>query len=230
MSKQTILVVDDEQHILELLDFNLKQEGYKVVLTMTGEEALELCKRETFSLALLDIMLPGIGGLDVCRKLKMNPQTANMPVLMLTARGEELDKVLGLELGADDYVTKPFGVRELMARVKALLRRAVAQTLSEPGDILSAGGVVLDCERYIALRDGRKLSLTIKEFDLLRLLVQNKGKVVTREMILDRIWGYEYMGETRTVDVHIRHIRQKLDDDGTLIETLRGVGYRLVDA
>lgn len=230
MSKQTILVVDDEQHILELLEFNLKQEGFKVVQAMTGEEALELCKKESFSLVLLDIMLPGIGGLDVCKKLKMNPQTANIPVLMLTARGEEFDKVLGLELGADDYVTKPFGVRELMARVKALLRRSSSQAPAETGDIISSGGVVLDCERYIATRDGRKLDLTIKEFDLLRLLVQNKGKVVTREMILDRVWGYEYIGETRTVDVHIRHIRQKLEDDGTLIETLRGAGYRLVES
>ena len=227
MPSDTILAVDDEVHILELISFNLKAAGYHVVTALTGEEALKRCEVEKPSLVLLDIMLPGIDGLEVCRRLKGDRTTSNIPIIMLTARGDEVDKILGLELGADDYITKPFSVRELAARVKSLLRRVAPQQESEP-QTLRAGDIMIDITNYEAYKGGEKLSLTLKEFELLKVLVLSRGKVLTRDFLLDRIWGYEYYGETRTVDVHIRHLRQKLGEE-PYIETVRGVGYRFVD-
>jgi len=228
MNSGCILAVDDEQHILTLLEYNLKQEGYRVMMAQSGEEALELCQTHTFDLVLLDLMLPGIGGMEVCRRLKSSPKTAELPVIMLTARGEELDKVLGLETGADDYITKPFSVRELMARIKALLRRSgQGRQAAQEKDLLRVGPLTVDGASYTAWCNGEKLNLTLKEFELLRMLVANSGRVVTREAILEKVWGYDYTGETRTVDVHIRHLRQKLGERGNMIETLRGVGYRM---
>lgn len=227
MLSDTILAVDDEVHILELISFNLKAAGYHVVTALTGEEALKRCEVEKPSLVLLDIMLPGIDGLEVCRRLKGDRTTSNIPIIMLTARGDEVDKILGLELGADDYITKPFSVRELAARVKSLLRRVAPQQESEP-QTLRAGDIMIDITNYEAFKGGEKLSLTLKEFELLKVLVLSRGKVLTRDFLLDRIWGYEYYGETRTVDVHIRHLRQKLGEE-PYIETVRGVGYRFVD-
>lgn len=227
MTSDTILAVDDEVHILELISFNLKAAGYHVVTALTGEEALKRCEVEKPSLVLLDIMLPGIDGLEVCRRLKGDRTTSNIPIIMLTARGDEVDKILGLELGADDYITKPFSVRELAARVKSLLRRVAPQQESEP-QTLRAGDIMIDITNYEAFKGGEKLSLTLKEFELLKVLVFSRGKVLTRDFLLDRIWGYEYYGETRTVDVHIRHLRQKLGEE-PYIETVRGVGYRFVD-
>ena len=227
MPSDTILAVDDEVHILELISFNLKAAGYHVVTALTGEEALKRCEVEKPSLVLLDIMLPGIDGLEVCRRLKGDRTTSNIPIIMLTARGDEVDKILGLELGADDYITKPFSVRELAARVKSLLRRVAPQQESEP-QTLRAGDIMIDITNYEAFNGGEKLSLTLKEFELLKVLVLSRGKVLTRDFLLDRIWGYEYYGETRTVDVHIRHLRQKLGEE-PYIETVRGVGYRFVD-
>lgn len=227
MSNDTILAVDDEVHILELISFNLKAAGYHVVTALTGEEALKRCEVERPSLVLLDIMLPGIDGLEVCRRLKGDRSTSNIPIIMLTARGDEVDKILGLELGADDYITKPFSVRELAARVKSLLRRVAPQQESEP-QTLHSGDIMIDITNYEAFKGGEKLSLTLKEFELLKVLVLSRGKVLTRDFLLDRIWGYEYYGETRTVDVHIRHLRQKLGEE-PYIETVRGVGYRFVD-
>ena len=227
MPSDTILAVDDEVHILELISFNLKAAGYHVVTALSGEEALKRCEVEKPSLVLLDIMLPGIAGLEVCRRLKGDRTTSNIPIIMLTARGDEVDKILGLELGADDYITKPFSVRELAARVKSLLRRVAPQQESEP-QTLRAGDIMIDITNYEAFKGGEKLSLTLKEFELLKVLVLSRGKVLTRDFLLDRIWGYEYYGETRTVDVHIRHLRQKLGEE-PYIETVRGVGYRFVD-
>ena len=227
MPSDTILAVDDEVHILELISFNLKAAGYHVVTALTGEEALKRCEVEKPSLVLLDIMLPAIDGLEVCRRLKGDRTTSNIPIIMLTARGDEVDKILGLELGADDYITKPFSVRELAARVKSLLRRVAPQQESEP-QTLRAGDIMIDITNYDAFKGGEKLSLTLKEFELLKVLVLSRGKVLTRDFLLDRIWGYEYYGETRTVDVHIRHLRQKLGEE-PYIETVRGVGYRFVD-
>ena len=227
MPNETILAVDDEVHILELISFNLKAAGYHVVTALTGEEALKRCEVERPSLVLLDIMLPGIDGLEVCRRLKGDRMTSNIPIIMLTARGDEVDKILGLELGADDYITKPFSVCELGARVKSLLRRVAPQQESEP-QTLRSGDIMIDITNYEAFKGGEKLSLTLKEFELLKVLVLSRGKVLTRDFLLDRIWGYEYYGETRTVDVHIRHLRQKLGEE-PYIETVRGVGYRFVD-
>ena len=227
MPSDTILAVDDEVHILELISFNLKAAGYHVVTALTGEEALKRCEVERPSLVLLDIMLPGIDGLEVCRRLKGDRMASNIPIIMLTARGDEVDKILGLELGADDYITKPFSVRELAARVKSLLRRVAPQQESEP-QTLPSGDIMIDITNYEAFKGGEKLSLTLKEFELLKVLVLSRGKVLTRDFLLDRIWGYEYYGETRTVDVHIRHLRQKLGEE-PYIETVRGVGYRFVD-
>ena len=229
MSKGCILAVDDEQHILALLEYNLGQEGYQVVTAQSGEEALALCQNHNFDLVLLDLMLPGIGGMEVCRQLKAAERTAELPIIMLTARGEELDKVLGLESGADDYITKPFSVRELMARIKALLRRSGKARQTQGKDLLRVGPLTIDSGSYTAWCGEQKLNLTLKEFELLRMLAENCGRVVTREAILEKVWGYDYAGETRTVDVHIRHLRQKLGDDGAMIETLRGVGYRMSD-
>ncbi len=227
MPNETILAVDDEEHIIELVTFNLKAAGYRVLTAATGEDALKVCEAEQPNMVLLDIMLPGIDGLEVCRRLKGDRLTANIPIIMLTARGEEVDKVLGLELGADDYITKPFSVRELVARVKALLRRAATTTETDPQTVY-AGDIMVDIANYEAFKGGEKLGLTLKEFELLKVLILSCGKVLTRDYLLDRIWGYEYYGETRTVDVHIRHLRQKLGDE-TYIETVRGVGYRFVD-
>ena len=225
MANELILAVDDEAHILELLSFNLEASGYRVLTAATGEDALVVCAHERPAMVLLDIMLPGIDGMEVCRRLKSAPTTADIPIIMLTAKGDEVDKILGLELGADDYITKPFSVRELIARVKALLRRATPA--GSGSGLIKIGSLTIDPENYEAFRNGEKLQLTLKEFELLKQLASTPGKVLTRDFLLDHIWGYEFYGETRTVDVHIRHIRQKLGDDQYMIETVRGVGYKM---
>ncbi|MBU5590914.1 response regulator transcription factor [Clostridium sp. MSJ-4] len=226
MSEEKILVVDDEEHIVELLKFNLEKSGYKVVIAMDGNAAIEIAKNELPKLILLDLMLPGKDGYDVCKEIRKDNITAHIPIIMLTAKGEELDKILGLELGADDYITKPFSVRELIARVKAVLRRMNGQ----PIDIsYNFGNINIDFQKHEISKNSKKVDLTLKEFELLEILIKNKGKVLTREVLLDKIWGYEYIGETRTVDVHIRHLRQKIEDDDKNprhIETIRGIGYR----
>jgi len=224
-----VLVVDDEDNIRELIAYNLKAEGFLVEEAATGEEAVAACIGRRPALVLLDLMLPGMDGLEVCTRLKRDAATSTIPIIMITAKSEEVDKVLGLELGADDYITKPFGVREMLARVKALIRRSTAKELKEPegnADRISAAGITVDTRSYEAFFLDRPLQLTLKEFELLHALIVGRGKVLTRDYLLDTIWGYEYFGETRTVDVHIRHLRKKLGDDGTLIETVRGVGYR----
>ncbi len=225
--KPLILCVDDEQHILDLLTFNLEAAGYATITAANGTDALALATASTPALVLLDLMLPDLSGMEVCKRLKATPLTAGIPVIMLTAKDSETDKILGLELGADDYVTKPFSVRELTARVKALLRRSASA--APTGGLVKAGPLTIDSSNYEAFINGEKLSLTLKEYELLKLLAENKGKVLTRDFLLDRIWGYEFYGETRTVDVHIRHIRAKLGDEAKLIETVRGVGYKMVE-
>lgn len=224
-----ILVVDDEASIRELLTFNLKKNGYEVTAAADGREAL--AKVAGMDLVLLDIMLPEVDGLEVCRRLKADPQTSGIPIIMLTAKTEEIDRVLGLELGADDYVVKPFSMRELLARVKAVLRRSAKESQSEKGreEMLKIGGLRLDFSSYQAWLHDEPIALTPKEYELLKLLVTNPGRAFTRDELLERIWGYEYYGDTRTVDVHIRHLRAKLKDDENIskaIETVRGIGYR----
>lgn len=227
MANEKILVVDDEEHILELISFNLTNNGYKVIKANNGIDAVRLAIEEKPKLILLDLMIPGKDGYDVCREVRSNSEIRNTPIIMLTAKSEELDKILGLELGADDYITKPFSVRELLARVKAVLRRF---SVVEPeSSVLVFGNLKADFEkREIHVKD-KKLDLTLKEFELLEILIRNKGKILTRDTLLDKIWGYEYIGETRTVDVHIRYLRKKVEEDDKnpkLIETIRGVGYR----
>ncbi|RBP39210.1 response regulator transcription factor [Garciella nitratireducens] len=231
MAKEKILIIEDEQHIQELLTYNLQQREYKVVNLLDGTRAIETIEREKPDLILLDIMLPGKDGIEICKELKRKRETENIPIIMLTARGEEFDKVLGLEIGADDYITKPFSIKELIARVRAILRRMSSKT-TYPKTILQIGDIIIDNERYEVFKNNKRIELTLKEFELLKLLAENKGKVLTREFLLNKIWGYEYGGETRTVDVHIRHLRKKLEDDDKeprYIETIRGVGYRITE-
>ena len=229
MHKQLILTVDDELHILELIRYNLSAAGFDVITAENGEEALNLVQEKHPDLIILDVMLPGVDGLTVCKHIKSEQDTCTIPVILLTARGDEIDRVIGLELGADDYMVKPFGVRELVARVKAHLRRNAARPVEAENEPLVAGPIRIDCETYCAYAGEEKLGLTLKEFELLRILVQNKGKVLTRDQLLDKGWGYDFLGETRTVDVHIRHLRQKLGPAGNMIETVRGLGYMVND-
>ena len=226
MAGENILVVDDEEHILELIKFNLEKNGYKVTTAVNGIDALKLVKSETPQLLLLDVMLPGMDGYDVCKEIRKDNSISSTPIVMLSAKGEELDKILGLELGADDYITKPFSVRELVARVKAVLRRTTVQIIDKS---YKFGDIIIDFEKHEVAKAGEKVELTLKEFELLEMLIKNKGRVITRDFLLDEIWGYEYVGETRTVDVHIRHLRQKIEIDDKnpkYIETVRGIGYR----
>ncbi|MGG5460760.1 response regulator transcription factor [Clostridium sp. B9] len=226
MSNKKVLIVDDEEHIRELIKFNLKKEGYETEVAVNGREALEKIKGNKFDLILLDLMLPEIDGLEVCKEIRRSEETADIPVMMITAKGEEFDKVLGLELGADDYITKPFSIRELMARIKALLRRS---NVKKEENIIKFGDVTVNFQTREVTKDSKNVELTLKEFELLKLLIKNKGNILTRELLLDKIWGYEYIGETRTVDVHIRHLRKKVESDDKnpqYIQTIRGVGYK----
>jgi len=228
MAKEKILIVDDEEHILELLKFNLLNAGYDVFIASDGIEAVKVAKSEKPSLVLLDLMLPGMDGFDVCKEIKRDNEMKKTSIIMLTAKGEELDKILGLELGADDYITKPFSVRELLARVKAVLRRSNSSNEMED-DVYNSKNLRVDFERHEVYVNEEKIDLTLKEFELLQILIKNKGKILKRETLLDKIWGYEYIGETRTVDVHIRYLRKKIEEDDKnprFIETIRGVGYR----
>ncbi len=234
-STQNVLVIEDEIHIQELIKYNLEKNNYKVTIADNGLEGLNEAFTNVPDVILLDIMLPGLDGLEVCKRLRNNKLTKKIPIIMLTAKSEEFDKVLGLELGADDYITKPFSVKELVARVRARLRR-VEEDIVVPaksdiaGSVIKIGEIEIDKEKYEVRKNGDKISLTLKEFELLHILAENRGKVLTRDFLLDKVWGYDYIGETRTVDVHIRHLRQKIgDDEGSsqLIETIRGVGYRL---
>ncbi|AGX42350.1 response regulator transcription factor [Clostridium saccharobutylicum] len=228
MANEKILIVDDEEHIVELLKFNLLNAGYEVITANNGIDALKMAKSENPSLLLLDLMLPGIDGFEVCKEIKRDKNMQKTSIIMLTAKGEELDKILGLELGADDYITKPFSVRELLARAKAVLRRTNTFDI-EDEEVYDSQNLKINFERHEVYVDGKKIDLTLKEFELLQILVKNKGKILKREVLLDKIWGYEYIGETRTVDVHIRYLRKKIEQDDKnpkFIETIRGVGYR----
>ncbi|MBP2626564.1 MAG: two component transcriptional regulator, winged helix family [Firmicutes bacterium] len=223
----TILIVDDEPSICELLVFNLDKAGYHTVEANNGHTALELTRTARPDLIILDVMLPGIDGMEVCRILKGQSHTSGIPIIMLTAKNEEVDKIIGLELGADDYMTKPFSPRELVARVKAVLRRS--QKESRQDGQLVLGKLKLNFTSYEVYLGNDKLELTPKEYELLKIFVTNIGRAYTREQLLEKVWGYEYFGDTRTVDVHVRHLRAKLAKHPEVaegIETVRGVGYR----
>jgi two-component system response regulator VicR len=221
-----ILVVDDEKPIAEILRYNLEKEGYKVILAYDGEEAIKKAENDLPDLILLDIMLPKLDGFAVCKKLR---QTMTIPILMLTAKEEEVDKVLGLELGADDYITKPFSNRELLARIKANLRRVTLQgPQSDDQGVIKAGNLTIDLSRYEVKKSDSLVELTIREFELLKYFICQQGQVFSRENLLEQVWGYEYYGDIRTVDVTVRRLREKIEDDPgnpEYILTKRGVGY-----
>ncbi|GAQ24901.1 DNA-binding response regulator [Tepidanaerobacter syntrophicus] len=222
---EKILVVDDEKPIVDILKYNLSKEGYNVLTAYDGDEAIEIALKEDPDLILLDIMLPKQDGFSVCKKLR---EKLTSPILMLTARGEEVDKVLGLELGADDYITKPFSMRELMARVKANLRRMAFSEPDEDAEVIKQGDLELDLKSYVVRKNGKPLDLTFREFELLRYLAAQPGQVFTREKLLEEVWGYEYYGDIRTVDVTVRRLREKVEDDPAnpeYIITKRGIGY-----
>ncbi len=223
---QKILVVDDEPHIVELVKYNLHQEGYDVVTAHDGPQALDRAQAEHPDLVILDLMLPYTDGLEVCRQLR---RSSAVPIIMLTAKDGELERVVGLELGADDYVTKPFSPRELVARVRAILRRTTREGSPLPAEPLRNGELTLDPTTHEVTLNERTIELTAKEFELLKLLLSHPNRVFTRDFLLEHIWGYDYFGSTRTVDMHISRLREKLEDDpaaSTFIVTVRGVGYK----
>ncbi|HHY65514.1 MAG TPA: response regulator transcription factor [Clostridiaceae bacterium] len=224
--RRKILIVDDEKNIVDILKFNLQKESFDTIEAYDGRQALELAEREKPDLIILDVMLPEIDGFTVCRLLRQKIQT---PILMLTAREEEVDKVLGLELGADDYITKPFSPRELMARVKANLRRVIDDSIpTQKNEVIRYGDLEIDINRYEVRRDGKPIELTLREFELVKFLGMQKGQVFSRENLLEKVWGYEYFGDVRTVDVTVRRLREKLERDASkpvYILTKRGVGY-----
>ena len=224
-----ILVVDDEKVIVKGICFNLRTEGYEVDAGYDGEQAVEMARTGGYDLIILDLMMPKIDGLQACVKIR---EFSSVPIIMLTARSEDADKIIGLESGADDYVTKPFNILELKARIRALLRRSAMTEAkkSAADEMLSAGGITLDLATRMAVKDGVNVDLTVKEFDLMELLMRNPGRVYSRETLLDLVWGYEYQGDFRTVDVHVRRLREKLEQDPgnpSLILTKWGVGYYL---
>lgn len=229
MSGETILVVDDEPTILEVVELYLKRDGFQVITASNGSLVQQLVEERKPDLVVLDLMLPGLSGLEITRQLRAD---GYIPIIMLTARGEETDRVVGLELGADDYVTKPFSPRELVARVKAVLRRmaAVSAPPAEPSSALALGGLRLDTAARTVTLDGQPISLTVREFDLLLFLMRHPGQVFTREQLLDNVWGYTFASDMSTVTVHIRRLREKLEQDPAnpqLLQTVWGVGYKL---
>lgn len=227
MEKKLILVVDDEKNISDILKINLEKEGYSVSVAMDGEEGCRKAISENPDLVLLDVMLPGMDGFEVCKKVRAKSE---VPIVMLTARGEEIDKILGLELGADDYVTKPFSVRELLARVKANLRRTVPKKDGdeEVGADIKIGEITINTERYELRKNGRPIELTLREFELVKFLAETPNRICSRDTILRKVWGYEYVGDDRTVDVTISRLRDKIEDNPSepkYIMTRRGIGY-----
>lgn len=225
MSAKKVLVVDDEKPIVDILKFNLIKSGYEVLCAYDGEEGLKLALEENVDLILLDVMLPKMEGFEVLKKVR---EKKNVPILMLTAREEEVDKILGLEWGADDYITKPFSMRELLARVKANLRRITSEEEGAGTDVMSFGSLSINTVSYEVAKNGEIVELTLREFELLKFLASQPGKVFNREVLLEKVWGYEYFGDVRTVDVTVRRLREKIEDDPAhpvMIMTKRGIGY-----
>jgi len=256
MTREFIYVIEDDPHIQQLLEYNLASSGYRTAIAGDGESALAtLSTGELPDLIILDIMLPGKDGMEICKNLRMNEKTTHIPVIMLTAKSEEFDKVLGLELGADDYVTKPFSIRELTARIKAVLRRSTAaeedtrlkntsgmgkdeekdndnNKENKDSKIIRFGDITINIAKHEVFKGKQIVELTLKEFELLKILAANRGIVLSRDLLLEKVWGFDFYGETRTVDVHIHYLRQKIGDDESnplYIETVRGIGYRLND-
>lgn len=234
MGIKTVLAVDDEEHILELIRYNLENAGYHVLQAENGEEALHLLDQKQIDLILLDWMLPEMDGIEVLKKIRNENKWRHLPVILLTAKGDEISKVVGLEIGADDYMAKPFGVHELVARIKALLRRAtdhiMTQEIEYQEEIIEIDSIIINKTRRVVTVNGMVIELSLKEFDLFYLLAKNRGIVFSRDILLEKVWGYDYLGETRTVDVHIRNLRKKIEQDDNnpiYIKTVRGVGYKI---
>lgn len=225
---KTILVIEDERDLLDLISFNLEREGYKVLTALDGATGLEMARTGSPDLIILDLMLPGIMGIDICKILKKSEKTSGVPIIMLTAKGEEIDRVVGFEVGADDYVVKPFSNRELILRIKAVLRR------TEPGKqsdkIIRVGVITIDTGSHVVTADGKEVVLTTTEYKLLLNLAERLGRVQSRDLLLKNVWGYNYVGDTRTVDTHITRLRNKLGDAGELIKTVRGFGYKMEES
>lgn len=222
-----VLVVEDEESFSDALSFMLRKEGFVVSVASTGPGALEVFGRDGADLVLLDVMLPGIPGTEICRQIR---QVSRVPIIMVTAKDSEIDKVVGLELGADDYVTKPFSSRELVARIRAVLRRQTSEIENVEGTTLEAGPIRMDVERHIVTVSGEQVRLPLKEFELLELLLRNAGRVLTRGQLIDRVWGSDYVGDTKTLDVHVKRLRAKIESDPAepaLLVTVRGLGYKL---
>ncbi len=224
MSKENILIVEDDKNISKLIKYNLEKEGFRCAVSFDGEDALKSLDKSSADLMILDIMLPGIDGLEVCRRVKHDKKLFNIPIIMLTAKGEEVDKVVGFELGADDYIVKPFSPRELILRIKAILKRMKPAEVEK--DILKSGKLTVDLSRYKVTVEKKEVELTNMEFNLLVTLMQRAGRVQSRETLLDDVWDIASDVTTRTVDTHIKRLREKLGKTGNLIETVRGVGYR----
>ncbi|MGH8903034.1 MAG: winged helix-turn-helix domain-containing protein [Egibacteraceae bacterium] len=224
-----VLVVEDSRSIVDALEYGLGAEGFKVVIATDGERSLALFERERPDLVLLDLMLPGLSGTEVCKRIRAS---SSVPIIILTAKDTEIDKVVGLELGADDYVTKPFSMRELVARVRAVLRRGREHDADDAATAVEANGIRIDPERHEVEVRGKRIELPPKEFALLKLLVRNAGRVLTRDVLIERVWGPDYVGDTKTLDVHIKRLRSRIEPDPkepALIITIRGVGYKLAD-
>jgi two-component system phosphate regulon response regulator PhoB len=225
MKKHTILIIEDEKDLAELVTFNLESEGYRTIVARDGISGLETAREIQPDLILLDLMLPGIQGIEVCKLLKWEARTAGIPVIMTTARGEEIDRVVGFEVGADDYVVKPFSIRELLLRIRAMLRRASSEDAG--GDVIRIGPVTIDTVRHQVDVNGDEVVLTGTEFRLLLYLAERPGRVQSRELLLTNVWGFTYVGDTRTVDTHVTRLRTKLGEAGEMIKTIRGFGYKM---
>jgi len=225
MAKESVLIIEDDKNITELVKYNLEQEGYRVQSSARGDSGLEIARKNHPDLMILDLMLPGLDGLEICRILKQNSKTAAIPIIMLTAKSEEADKIVGLELGADDYITKPFSPRELLARIKAVLRRKQGKSKRL---LLKTGTIEIDTEKHLATLKGKPLELTSKEYDLLQTLMEADGRALERNFLLETVWGYDQAVdiETRTVDMHIGQLRKKLKTEAERIITVKNVGYR----
>lgn len=225
MSKERILIVEDEKNIAKLIRYNLEKDGYECTMAKTGEEAMSILEKQAFDLIILDIMLPGIDGFEVCRKIKQNIRLKNIPIIMLTAKGEEVDIIVGLELGADDYIVKPFSPRELILRIKAILKRGKPEPLKK--DIITEGDISVDIPKHKVTVKNKEIELTRMEFKLLVTLMERRGRVQDRDKLLNDVWNIDTMINTRTIDTHIKKLREKLGHKaGNMIETVRGMGYR----
>jgi two-component system, OmpR family, response regulator RegX3 len=222
-----ILVVEDEQSFSDALSFMLRKEGFDVAVAADGQVAVEMFEQQGADIVLLDIMLPGMSGTEVCRQIRT---TSQVPIIMVTAKDSEIDKVVGLEIGADDYVTKPFSSRELVARIRAVLRRRVPDVVNAGETTLTAGSISMDVDRHVVTVDGEVVKMPLKEFELLEMLMRNAGRVMTRGQLIDRVWGSDYVGDTKTLDVHVKRLRSKIEPnpaEPTMLVTVRGLGYKL---